>query len=310
MARLSGKSTVVLGVGAVLAVVAGGYAISSCKTIPPGHVGVSIAKCSGGGVSNEPIPTGYYWKSLFCEDVAIYPTNLQTIILTKSATEGSLNDDSITVTSREGLPISVDVSLSFTLDPSKVPTIYQKYRADITHIAHSYMRQTVREGLQTFYAKYNAEELYSDKKEVARAEVQAYLVDRLGSEGFQIAQFTVNEIRVPAQVTDAINSKVAMTQEAQKAEAEVRKTRALAEQAKAKAEGESSAMRTRAEGEAASMKLRADAEAYFNQTVGKTLTPGYVNYKALEKWNGQLPQFSGGGAVPFIQVPSGGLAPK
>jgi regulator of protease activity HflC (stomatin/prohibitin superfamily) len=310
MSTLSNKSKLVFGVGSLLALVAGGYIYASCKTIPPGNVGVSISKCGGGGVSNDPIPTGYYWKSVFCEDVAIYPTNLQTIILTKSATEGSVNDDSITVTSREGLPINVDVSMSFTLDPGKVPTIYQKYRADINHIAHSYMRQTVREGLQTFYAKYNAEELYSDKKEVARAEVQSYLVERLGPEGFIIAQFTVNEIRVPKQVTDAINGKVAMTQEAQKAEAEVRKTRALAEQAKAQAEGESSAVKTRAEGDAAATRLRADAEAYFNATVGKTLTPGYVNYKALEKWNGQLPQFSGGGAVPFIQIPSGAAAPK
>lgn len=299
--RFSTKITIAVASG-VFFILLSGYLIASCRTVPPGSVGVSIRKCGGGGVDPDPISTGYYFKSVFCEDVALYPTNLQTIVLTQSMKEGSPNDDSITVTSKEGLPISVDTSMSFTIDPTKVPTIYQKYRADIKHIAHSYMRQTIREGLQTYYAKYSAEELYSDKKEIARGEVQTYLLSRLGPEGFLVVQFTVNEIRVPQQVTDAINSKVAMTQDAQKAEAEVRKTRAIAEQAKARAEGESSALRTRAEGEAAATRLRADAEAYFNNTVGKTLTPSYVNYKALEKWNGTLPQFSGAGAVPFVQL--------
>ncbi|TMQ09755.1 MAG: hypothetical protein E6J91_29280, partial [Deltaproteobacteria bacterium] len=42
--------------------------VASLTTIHPGHVGVSVRKCGGGGVSSDPIPTGYYWRSLFCED--------------------------------------------------------------------------------------------------------------------------------------------------------------------------------------------------------------------------------------------------
>lgn len=268
------------------------YGFASCVNIPPGHVGVLIRKCDGGGVDKTPLTTGYHHKSVFCEEIDEYPTNLQTIVLTKSTKEGSENDDSITVTSHEGLPINVDVSMSFTLEAAKVPAIYEKYRSDITKIAHTYVRQTLREGLQLTFAKYTAEELYSDKKEVARAEVQQYLVSRLKDEGFDISQFTINETRVPHQVTEAINAKVAMTQEAQKAEAEVRKTRALAEQRKAQAEGE-----------AAAMRLKADAEAYFNLTVAKSITPEFVQYKALEKWSGTLPSVTAGNnAVPFINL--------
>lgn len=276
-----------------------GLASVSCTQIDPGHVGVSVDKCRGGGVNQHPIPTGYYWKSIFCEDVIEYPTNLQTIVLTKSPAEGSKSDDSITVTSSEGLPISVDVSLSFTLDPNKVPTIYTKYRAAIKDITHTFIRQTVREGLQATFAKYTAEQLYSDKKEPARAEIQAFLTEKLGVEGFVVSQYTMNELRVPTQVTEAINAKVAMTQEAQKAEAAVRRTKAEAEQRKAQAEGEASALR-----------LKADAEAYYNQTVAKSLTPEYITYKSLEKWDGQLPQVNGGGSVPFIQIPMGAKGEK
>jgi regulator of protease activity HflC (stomatin/prohibitin superfamily) len=280
------------GLAGLVVVIGGLLMVASLTTIHPGHVGVSVKKCGGGGVSSDPIPTGYYWRSLFCEDVVEYPTNVQTLVLSKSPHEGQAIDESITVTSSEGLPVNLDVSLSFTLDPSKVPAIYTKYRNDITVIAHNFIRQTIREGLQSNFAQFTAEQLYSTKREESRVEVQGFITKRLGAEGFIIQQFTVNETRVPEAVVQAINAKVAMIQESQKAEAQVRKTEAEAKQRVAQAQGE-----------ADSKRLSADAEAYFNKTVAASITPEYVQYKALERWNGELPQMMGGsGAVPFVNL--------
>jgi len=285
------------GLAGLVVVIGGLLMVASLTTIHPGHVGVSVKKCGGGGVSSDPIPTGYYWRSLFCEDVVEYPTNVQTLVLSKSPHEGQAIDESITVTSSEGLPVNLDVSLSFTLDPSKVPAIYTKYRNDITVIAHNFIRQTIREGLQSNFAQFTAEQLYSTKREESRVEVQGFVTKRLGAEGFIIQQFTVNETRVPEAVVQAINAKVAMIQESQKAEAQVRKTEAEAKQRVAQAQGEAEAK-----------KLSADAEAYFNKTVAASITPEYVQYKALEKWNGELPQMLGSGAVPFVNL--NGMKPQ
>ena len=285
------------GLAGLVVVIGGLLMVASLTTIHPGHVGVSVKKCGGGGVSSDPIPTGYYWRSLFCEDVVEYPTNVQTLVLSKSPHEGQAIDESITVTSSEGLPVNLDVSLSFTLDPSKVPAIYTKYRNDIIVIAHNFIRQTVREGLQSNFAQFTAEQLYSTKREESRVEVQGFITKRLGAEGFIIQQFTVNETRVPEAVVQAINAKVAMIQESQKAEAQVRKTEAEAKQRVAQAQGEAEAK-----------KLSADAEAYFNKTVAASITPEYVQYKALEKWNGELPQMLGSGAVPFVNL--NGMKPQ
>lgn len=287
---------IVAGVVGIVVLVIFVVMFASLTTIHPGHVGVSVKKCGGGGVSPDPIPTGYYWRSLFCEEVVEYPTSVQTLVLSKSAHEGRAEDESITVTSSEGLPVSLDVSLSFTLDPAKVPGIYTKFRNDIAFIAHNFVRQTIREGVQSVFAQFTAEQLYSTKREGSRVDVQKFLTDRLGQEGFNIQQFTINETRVPDAVVQAINAKVAMIQESQKAEAEVRKTEAVAKQRVAQAQGEAEAK-----------KLTADAEAYFNKTVAASITEEFVQYKALEKWNGELPQMMGGnGAVPFINV----AAPK
>lgn len=279
--------------GVAIALLAGLISgLRSCTKINPGHVGVSVKKCGGGGVSADPIPTGYYFRSLLCEDVIEYPTNLQTIVLADG--DSDKTKDGITVNSVEGLPITVDVSLSFTLQPSKVPALYTRYRSTIDKIAATFVRQTVREGLQAEFAKYTAEAIYAEKKELVRGAAQDFLIKRLQPEGFEISQFTLNDVRVPQQVVQAINAKVAMTQDAQKAEAAVRKTKAEAEQRKAAAQGEADALRT-----------KADAEAYYNVTVAKSITDPFLHYKAQERWDGKLPQFTGGGPVPFIQVPGG-----
>jgi regulator of protease activity HflC (stomatin/prohibitin superfamily) len=276
-----------------------GVSCAKLRVIDPGHVGVSVQRCksTGAGVKLEPIPAGYYWRDLFCEAVIEYPISLQTIVLARSSAEGTSNDDSITVNSSEGMPINVDTSLSFTLDGAKVPTLYAKYRNDLDHIKHTFIRQTIREALQATYARYSAEQLYSDKREISRAEAQEYLSNKLLPDGFVITQFTINETRVPDQVRSAINAKVAMIQDAQKTEQETRKIRALAEQKVAAAEGDAKAKRA-----------MADAEAYYNRTVAGSVTTPLIQYKTLEvqmdairKWNGTMPYMTGG-AVPFINM--------
>lgn len=288
---------------AVIAIIAMLVMFAKCERVAPGEVGVSVRKCDQGGVTNTPIPTGYYWRDLFCEDVVRYPTNLQTLILTKSPQEGDgpEEDDSITVTSREGMPINVDISLSFTLDSAKVPNLYQRFRQEIGHLKQAFVRQTVREAMQMVFSQYTAEELYSTKREAARAESQKFLTERLATYGFVVVQFTVNETRVPKQIVEAINNKVAMVQEAQRAEQEVKKKQAEAQQKVAEAKGEAEANRERAAGEAEAIRLRAEAQSKANELLSRSVTPALIQYEQMRRWDGKLPQYSGS-VTPFLQV--------
>ena len=45
----------------------------------------------------------------------------------------------------------------------------------------------------------------------------------------------------------------------------------------------------------------AQGQAKANEALSRSITPILVQYKGLEKWNGILPQVSGG-VVPFIDV--------
>jgi regulator of protease activity HflC (stomatin/prohibitin superfamily) len=291
-------------------IIVGSVSCAKLEKIQPGHVGVSVKKCDGGGVAKDPIPTGYYWRTLFCEDVIPYPINMQSLVLTKNPHEGrggedgAETDQSIRVTSSEGLVIDLDVALNFTLEAKKVPEIYTKWRSSIEDIQEKYIRQTIREGLQLTFAKYTAEDLYSNKKEVARVEVEKFLQDKLGPQGFNVAQFTINRIEPPAQVIQAINAKVAMIQQAQQSQQEVVKKQAEAAQAVATAEGESRSTQARAQGEAQAILLKAQAQAEANKILAASVTPELVRYETVRKWSGLLPTYSGGNATPLIAIPA------
>lgn len=306
---MSGKLIAALvALGAVVIAIIG-IVVAKLEKIPPGHVGVSVRKCGDSGVKKESIPTGYYWRELFCEEVVTYPTSVQSLILTsnhhegKGGPDGAEEDQSITVTSVEGLPINIDLAFSFTLDPVKVPAIYEKWRMNVDLIEHLFIRQTIREASQDTFAQYTAQQLYSDKKETARAEVEAFLVKKLTPHGFIPTQLTLNRIEPPASVVQAINSKVEMTQQAQRASAEVQKKQAEAAQAVAVAEGQAKAARAIAEGEAQAITLKAEAQAKANKILSESLTPSLIDYQRAIRWDGKLPTVTSG-VIPMMQVPA------
>ena len=43
-------------------------------------------------------------------------------------------------------------------------------------------------------------------------------------------------------------------------------------------------------------------EAYYNRVVAQSLSPLLVQQDAIDKWDGKLPTYSGGGALPFINI--------
>ena len=94
-----------------------------------------------------PLSPGIHARNPLTTGIEEYPTFMQTLVLTRGATTGRGNDE-INVNSVEGQPLSLDVSMSFELDPTKVPALYSTFRTDIATIQHSYVKQAIRQSLQ------------------------------------------------------------------------------------------------------------------------------------------------------------------
>lgn len=120
---------------------------STVTYINPGHVGILIHR-AGGGVDPKPLGPGLHLRNPLLSQIEEYPVFMQTLVLTRAPTEGSPNNDEINVNSVEGQPISLDVSMSFELEPVRVPTLYQTFRTEISTIQHGYVKQAIRQALQ------------------------------------------------------------------------------------------------------------------------------------------------------------------
>jgi regulator of protease activity HflC (stomatin/prohibitin superfamily) len=263
---------------------------STMKYISPGHVGIVIHRF-GGGVDQQALGAGLHPRNPLTTEIVEYPTYMQTLVLTKSPVEGSSNNDEINVNSVEGQPLSLDVSMSFQLDPAHVPALYTTFRTDIETIQHGYVRQSIRQALQEVVGQEKIADIIGPKKSEATARTQAMLEQRLSAYGIDVKQFTINELRAPPSVVEAINQKNVMQQQALTAQNELQKNTF-------QASGDS----IKAAGHAKAILAEAEAQAKANDLLARSITPTLVQYEMAKRWNGQMPQVSGS-AMPMIQLP-------
>jgi regulator of protease activity HflC (stomatin/prohibitin superfamily) len=262
----------------------------SLAYVEPGHVGIVIHR-GGGGVDPTPLGPGFHLRNPLMTQIQEYPTFMQTLVLTRESTEGSPNNDEINVNSVEGQPLSLDVSMSFELRGDKVPQLYQTFRTDVQTIAHGYIRQAIRQSLQEVVGNEEIAAILGPKKAEVVIRSQANLQKRLDPYGIDVRQFTLNEFRAPKAVMDAISLKNVMQQQALTAQNELQKNTF-------QAQGDS----IKAAGRAKAITAEAEAQARANELLSRSITNTLVQYEMAKRWNGQMPQVTGG-AMPMLQLP-------
>lgn len=300
---------------AVIAMLCLGILNTGCSKVEAGHVGVKVYLLGGKkGVDNEILGVGRYWIG-WNEELYLFPTFQQTIVWTKGSTEGSTGDDSFTFQTREGLSVNADVGLSYTINPDKVATLFQRYRKGVDEITRVYLRSVIRDALVQAASTCGVESIYGDGKSELIAAVKKSVSEKMEPVGIIIDYISfVGDLRLPQNVIQSINAKIEATQRAQQRENELREAEAQAKKnvaeargkadaLAAQADGEARAKILQAEGEAKAVSIMADAQARANKLLASSITPELVQYNTVTQWDGKLPQVSGG-ATPFVTIPS------
>lgn len=278
---------------------------SSVTRVDPGHVGVRVKLAgSSRGVQDMPTVQGWVFYNPLTEQIVTFPTSVINVVWTQTPHEGNPVDESITFSSSEGASINADVSISFHIDPSRAPQLYAKFKqTDLVRLANEYIRNTVREAFSEVAATMPVQEVYGPGKNKMLVDVTKRVQDRLGPEGVIIDQLTINgALRLPENVIQSINRALEATQNAIQAENRVRQVKAEAEQAIASAQGAAEAARQKAQGEADAVLIRARAEAQANQIIRLSTTSTVLAYRQLDKWDGHLPMYFGGGQLPMMTI--------
>ncbi len=263
------------------------------KVVEPGHVGLLVKQTgSERGVQDYPIQTGRVFYNPLNQDVLVWPTYVQRAIWTRSKTEGGETNEEISFQSKEGLHFTTDVNISYELEREKVPHFYVRFRSsDMDAFTHGFLRDAVRNSLGAASTDYTAEEINGSKQaeliEHAVARVKE-LVEPIGVHIIQLG-FSAPP-RPPDTVKDAIESKIAAVQDAEKIENQKRASIAEGEKVKAMA--------------------AATAEA--NRLINASLTPALVQWRQMDilqqKWDGKMPMVHGSGSGMILDL--GGLGGK
>lgn len=271
-------------------IVAASVLSAGCERVNAGYAGVKVNLYgSGRGVDSVPLVSGMVWYNPFTTDVIEYPIFVQTTEWTRSDTPESPGNEEVSFNTKDKMVVTADISISYFLIRDRVPHFFAKYRQhDLRGFTHGYLKNVARNVFNEISVAYTVEEIYAVKKDEFLTRVRAGINKDLDSVGVVIEQFGfVGAPRLPPQVVEAINNTIAATQQAMRAENELRTERAEAQKRIAKAQG----------------------EAESNRLLTASLSPQLLRWRAMDiqqlavsKWNGQLSTYSGGGAVPFLQI--------
>jgi len=174
------------------------------------------------------------------------------------------------------------IAVNYHISPDKSNWVFQNIG---TEYKERIIDPAVQEVVKAITAKYTAVELITQREKI-RGEIKALLQTRLLTYNILVDDFSIVNFKFSQQFEQAIESKQTAEQLALKAQRDLERIKIEADQkvASAKAEAES---------------LRLQKENVTPQLI--ELRRIEASIKAIEKWDGRMPQFTGG-ALPFIDL--------
>jgi prohibitin 2 len=233
-------------------------------TISAGERGVHLRF---NAVTGKVFGEGLYFRFPMMESVQMMDIKIQKVQDTSAAASKDLQT------------VHSTVALNFHIDPARVANIYQDVGLQyIDRIIDPAMQEAIKGST----AKFTAEELIT-KREQVRDDIKTQLRARLKEHDILVDEFNIVNFEFSKVFNDAIEAKVTAEQQALAAKNKLEQIKFEADQRVAEAKGK--------------------AEAITVESNALRSNPQILELRALEKWNGVLPQVTGNGGIPFINLP-------
>ena len=224
-----------------------------------------------GAVQDEVLNEGLHFIVPIMQRVAIVDVKVQKAVTDATSASADLQD------------VTSSIVLNYHVIPDKANVVYQTIGVQFKE---RIIDPAIQEVTKAVSARYSAEELITKRAAVSEA-MRANLAERLLPNNIAVDAVSIVAFSFSKIFTEAIESKQTAEQLALKAKRDLDRIKIEAEQ-----------KITAARAEAESLRLqRANISLDLIE-----LRKVEANLRAIEKWNGILPQVTGGGAVPFIGV--------
>ena len=176
--------------------------------------------------------------------------------------------------------VTSTIAVNYHLDPTAAVSVYQSIGPD-------YQAVVVAPAIQNIFkavtAEYTAEQLITNREDV-RSTAEIQLKAQLAVYHVIVENFNIINFDFSPDFDTAIEQKQVAQQSVETAKQKLAQAQIDAQTAVAQAQGQ------------------ADAQAALKNT--GALNAAYLEYLALTKWDGHLPQVTGGGATPFVDITS------
>lgn len=235
----------------------------------------------GAGERGTVLNFGAVQKTVLEEGLHFRIPIMQTIIPMDVKVQKALT--SAAASSSDLQEVSSEVAINYHIVPDKANIVYQSIGV---HFKERIIDPAVQEVVKAVSARYTAEELITKRPAVSDA-MKTTLSERLLLHNITVDAFSIVGFSFSKIFMEAIESKQTAEQLALKAKRDLDRIKIEAEQTVAAAKAEAESLRLQ----------RANISPDLIE-----LRKIEANLKAIDKWNGILPQVTGGGAVPFIGV--------
>lgn len=244
------------------------WVMAPVATVPAGSRGVMTTFGKPAGTA---LGEGIHWRTPISDTLHI--VNVSTV---KAEIDGD-------AASRDLQSVHMKIALNYHVRPEAAVTVFRDLGNDPEG---RIIGPAVQEAMKAVAARYTAEELIAKRPDVSSA-IIAQLRDRMTRHGLVVDEFSIMNFRFSKSFDEAIEAKTTAEQLKLKADRDLDRIRVEAEQRVAMAQAEAASLRAQKEQITPELLKLREIE---NQR------------EAIKKWNGQLPQYSGQSAIPFIQV--------
>ncbi len=195
-----------------------GIVFSAVRVVPAGYVGVVD---TFGQVADRPLNSGINFVN-----------PLSRIIYMSIRTQE--DKETMSVPSKEGLNISLDISVLYKLDPAKAVDIYKTVGWDYQSVI---LLPQYRAAARGVTVAHEAKALYTSEREMLSQSIQESLSNLIAGRGVIVERILLRAMTLPPMVSGAVEQKLKAEQEAERMKFILQKEQQEAERKRVEAAG-------------------------------------------------------------------------
>ena len=250
------------------------------EIVPTGHVGVVYDKLQK-GVQDEVLSEGIHLVSPF-QKIENFTVAIETVYMSKDEREGSDEDESINIVCKDG-SLNADLTFNYRFNAEDTPKVLRKYRGkNGKEIMNTVLRGQLRTWISEVTKNYSTIEVHMDKREEINTNLTKYLNEKGEKYGVVFENVSIAETRVSANIQSAIEKRQQIAQELEQQKLNLEKAEIAKKEEQLKQE---------------QALIRAKGERQANEERAKGLSQNVLKEMAIEKWDGKLPQSTGGASI-------------